>query len=429
MKKVSKVMVLPLAGVMSVVSLLPQTTQVSAQTVKEGVVNTHTLTVRSSASSKARIVDYLNKGAKVTIVSDGATWDKVSYGSKTGYVYDDYLNVSTRTVSSGSSAVVATKVVDVNSGRLNIRSSASASARIVGKASDGTKVNVLSYSGSWARVTVGSITGWVHSDYLKDAGSSSSAGSTTGTYVVAKGDTLYGIASKFRTTVSALKSINKLSSTTVFVGQKLTVSGSSTGVVTTPSPNTNSSVLKGKEITIDPGHGGRFAGAHGYVHEEDVNLQIALKVRSELQALGATVYMTRTTDSACTSASGSYTDDLVCRPGVAKKTGSDMFVSIHSNAADSSAYGSESFWYNASRGDKKLAESILKSMTAEAGLKYRFSSYANFSVIRNSGSGIPSTLIETGYVTSSKDAAIIGNSAKQAQIARGIAKGIVNYYN
>ena len=428
MKKVSKVMVLPLAGVMSVVSLLPQATQVSAQTVKEGVVNAHTLTVRSSASSKARIVDYLNKGAKVTIVSDGANWDKVSYGSKTGYVYDEYLNVSTRTVSSDSSTVVATKVVDVKSGRLNIRSSASTSARIVGKASDGTKVNVLSYSGSWARVTVGSITGWVHTDYLKDTGSSS-AGSTTGTYVVAKGDTLYGIASKFRTSVSSLKSVNKLSSTTVYVGQKLTVSGSSTGVVTTPAPSTNSGVLKGKEITIDPGHGGRFAGAHGYVHEEDVNLQIALKVRSELQALGATVYMTRTTDSACTSASGSYTDDLVCRPGVAKKTGSDMFVSIHSNAADSSAYGSESFWYNAARGDKKLAESILKSMTAESGLRSRFSSYANFSVIRNSGSGIPSALIETGYVTSSKDAAIIGNSAKQAQIARGIAKGIVNYYN
>ena len=43
------------------------------------------------------------------------------------------------------------------------------------------------------------------------------------TYVVQKGDTLYGIASKFKTTVAELKRINGLTSNNLHVGQKLNI--------------------------------------------------------------------------------------------------------------------------------------------------------------------------------------------------------------
>lgn len=75
------------------------------------------------------------------------------------------------------------------------------------------------------------------------SGSNSSTGSRT--YIVVKGDTLTRIASKYGTSVSAIKSANKLSSDTIYVGQKLIIpSGSANSSSVGDSGNVvNSSVV------------------------------------------------------------------------------------------------------------------------------------------------------------------------------------------
>ncbi|HLS66902.1 MAG TPA: LysM peptidoglycan-binding domain-containing protein [Pseudogracilibacillus sp.] len=60
------------------------------------------------------------------------------------------------------------------------------------------------------------------------SGGSSSSGSSS-TYVVKSGDTLSGIASKYGVTVNNLMKWNNLSSTTIYIGDKLKVNGSSSG--------------------------------------------------------------------------------------------------------------------------------------------------------------------------------------------------------
>ncbi|QTV79660.1 SH3 domain-containing protein [Microbacterium sp. NIBRBAC000506063] len=57
----------------------------------------------------------------------------------------------------------------MTTGAVNMRSSASTSGSVITLLAKGTSVRVGESSGSWRKVTAGSRTGWVHSDYLSGA--------------------------------------------------------------------------------------------------------------------------------------------------------------------------------------------------------------------------------------------------------------------
>ena len=73
------------------------------------------------------------------------------------------------------------------------------------------------------------------------------------TYAVQKGDTLYGISKKFNMSVEQLKSLNGLVSNTIYVGQVLKVSVSTTSQTTPPAPSTKPNPVKpsGNQIVKD----------------------------------------------------------------------------------------------------------------------------------------------------------------------------------
>ena len=78
-------------------------------------------------------------------------------------------------------------------------------------------------------------------------------------------------------------------------------------------------------VVLDPGHGGDHNGAeYGGVKEKDLNLAIASKTASLLEAEGVTVRMTRSIDQDV---------DLYARSGLANTLGADLFVSVHCNAS------------------------------------------------------------------------------------------------
>ena len=407
-------------------------TSVSSGSVYRSVT-AYWLTMRSGAGANYKAVDYLKKGTNVKIISYHGEWAKVQAGSKTGYVHEGYLSGKKGSASSSSTTAPSTsETKTVTAYWLTMRSGAGADYKAIDYLKKGTKVTVKSYKGDWAYVNVNGKNGYVHKSYL--SGSAATKPSTpstpanpapsSSTYKVASGDTLWSISRKYSMTVENLKALNGLSSNVLRVGQILKVSGKAT----TPSTPKPSGVLSGKEIVIDPGHGGRFAGAHGIVHEEDVNLQISLKVRDYLQSMGAKVIMTRSSDVACTPAGYTYSQDLACRPGVAKSNKSNMFVSIHSNAGASSAYGTETYYRNSNRGDYKLANAIYDQLVATGDLRGRKVKYADFAVLRHSPSNIPSALVEVGFVTNRSDAAKLGSASHQNKFAQAIANGIANYY-
>lgn len=52
--------------------------------------------------------------------------------------------------------------------------------------------------------------------------------------------------------------------------------------------------LSNKIIYVDPGHGGIDPGTiYKDIYEKDINLDICLKLKKELENIGATVYLTR----------------------------------------------------------------------------------------------------------------------------------------
>lgn len=111
--------------------------------------------VRATASASGKVWGTLRKAHPVTVRAGQGSWRLINYGSRTAWVHKDLLKnrpaATLRTTTTG----------------LNLRSSASTSARIVTVLAKGTQVRVVAGSGVWRKVAVGSRTGWVHGKYLK----------------------------------------------------------------------------------------------------------------------------------------------------------------------------------------------------------------------------------------------------------------------
>ena len=128
--------------------------------------------------------------------------------------------------------------------------------------------------------------------------------------------------------------------------------------------------LAGFTIVVDAGHGGVDTGALGIFRdlEKDINLQVALKLKDELEKKGASVYLTRTTD---------YDVPAFERIKLAKAYDANLFVSIHMGATPQGENpitnkGTRVSYYNESA--KLLAENIKTSLisslsTSDAGIK------------------------------------------------------------
>ena len=111
--------------------------------------------------------------------------------------------------------------------------------------------------------------------------------------------------------------------------------------------------LKNVKVVIDAGHGGFDNGAieYGY-YEDNINLEIALKMKDELEKSGAKVYLTRDGDYDMTKRNHHYSkqDDMYLRVKKIDSYKCDYLLSIHQNASGNrSAWGSQVFYYYRSK--------------------------------------------------------------------------------
>lgn len=180
-----------------------------------------------------------------------------------------------------------------------------------------------------------------------------------------------------------------------------------------------------KVIMIDSGHGGNDPGCikenpDRDIYEKDINLAIAKKLKSILEANGYQVIMTRDTDSFL---------ELDERVALSNEKHPDIFVSIHQNALenDTISNGIETHYYDLPNLDSRLlAQTIQRFIVESTSARDRGTcNDSELYVLKNNT--VPCCLVETGFLSAAEEGKKLLDSEYQEKIAQGIAKGIQNY--
>lgn len=234
----------------------------------------------------------------------------------------------------------------------------------------------------------------------------------------------------------------KGSSSVVSNDDTINKGNSSTGNNTptnTPIVNNNSSNGK-KTIVIDPGHDyGSDYGAEntidGVTYSETVlNMQVADKLKTELQNRGYNVIMTRNLGEQ--PSYGSLMASLTHKVDVANKANADFFISIHHNSAGETAQGVLTLYSSETQDDtfggrldnarieksRQMASLINNNIANKLNLNNRGGQEQNLFVCRNTN--MPAVLVEVGFITNKQEAIRCADSASQQKVAQAIAEVI-----
>ncbi|MBO5677120.1 MAG: N-acetylmuramoyl-L-alanine amidase [Bacteroidaceae bacterium] len=232
------------------------------------------------------------------------------------------------------------------------------------------------------------------------------------------------------------------------------------------------SALAEKQFTlvIDPGHGGKDAGAVGKkAKEKTINLNVALafgKLVKEKCPEVKVIY-TRTTDKFVA---------LKERAAIANRNNADLFISIHTNAVPrgKKVYGTETFTLGTARAEENLevakrensvityeedyaetyagfdpnspesyiifefmqdrymeqsvdlARCIQEQYTSYAGRQNKGVKQAGFLVLRETS--MPSVLTELGFISTPAEENYLNSERGQRQLAQSLYNGFATYY-
>lgn len=185
-------------------------------------------------------------------------------------------------------------------------------------------------------------------------------------------------------------------------------------------------ILQGKKIVIDPGHGGADPGAvAGKIKEAEVNMKLALILKTQLEGYGAEIVMTREGDTGLVpDKKMSYFERwliLQKRKIYALLQDGDILISIHCNSNEDPRASGAMVFYSDDK-SRPLAENIQDSLNF-LGLRPRKVSKSGFIVIK--GASMPAVLVEAGFITNKKDRKLLLD--KPELITEQITKGILEF--
>lgn len=164
------------------------------------------------------------------------------------------------------------------------------------------------------------------------------------------------------------------------------------------------------------------------LYEYELNLIVTLKLKSELERRGYRVLLTRDRHDVDIS--------NIERALVANDANADAFIRIHANGDnDSSVHGAlticqtSSNPYNSATYAKSydLSQKVLTEMVATTGAKNR-GVWQTDTMTGINWSNVPSTIVEMGFMSNSKEDQMLSTESYQDLIVQGISNGIDEYF-
>ncbi len=188
------------------------------------------------------------------------------------------------------------------------------------------------------------------------------------------------------------------------------------------------------KVFINPGHDTKYdsgavhTDANGSVdlRECDVAIEIGTAVKKYLEAAGCECYLMQSDNLAPTPAGRSDYDD---RQGLtvtetANDWGADIFVSIHCNACNGCACGTEVECYDSDSNGGMLAQCIQDQIVGALGTFDRgVKEMPGLIVLKHTD--MSAVLVETAFIDNDADAELLESRADD--FARAIARGVTDY--
>lgn len=185
-------------------------------------------------------------------------------------------------------------------------------------------------------------------------------------------------------------------------------------------------------VVIDAGHGGADPGKVGVsgVLEKDVNLSVAQKLRTRLEADGFCVVMTRTDDAGLygENAANKKREDMAARVRIISEAAPEIAVSIHQNSySDASCKGAQVFYYKDSTESKLLAEVLQKKFPEVLRDENTRQAKANRDYFLLRKTVCPIVIAECGFLSNPEEEALLSTPEYQEKVADALYQGIKQY--
>ncbi|WP_052342835.1 SH3 domain-containing protein [Bacillus sp. EB01] len=145
--------------------------QAASKTNTTAIITADKLRIRSGPGTNYSMTGSLTMGEQVTILEKSGLWSKIESKRGSGWVSSEFLKETgspgKTTGTAPATTAAKTKIKVVNADILNVRTTPSSKAAVAGKLKQGAKVEVLSESNGWSKISFSNgKTGWVSSEFL-----------------------------------------------------------------------------------------------------------------------------------------------------------------------------------------------------------------------------------------------------------------------
>ncbi|RXT14760.1 SH3 domain-containing protein [Ammoniphilus sp. CFH 90114] len=403
------------------------------------------LNVRSGPSTSFQVIEQITNTESYVRLESQGDWIKIrlkngAEGWTAGWLMKDNNSASSSSPSAGPtlSSPPSSKAT-VNGSILNVRSGPDTSYSVAGQVRAGDTLVILEQKGDWLRVKKDQLEGWVANWLVKvesslpqnqpkpqhpseeptikilNPGTNLRSGPSTSSGVVKVADVgetyqVLGVEGDWY----------RVQITSNEVGYVAGWIVSAHGIAGVERKGIES-VLKGKTILIDPGHGGNDSGAigpHLGTLEKLVNLKVSQLLSSKLRAAGATVIMSRDEDRRVS---------LQERVDMSIQRQVDAFISVHHNTSENYRINGVITYFYSNGEDRDLANTIQKEVVKRTGLADLKARYGNYFVLRENPQ--LAVLCELGFLTNYQEEVIINTKDFHDQAAEGVFQGILKYFS